>query len=146
MNIKSEAAIQKFTSGYNCAQSILFSHSDEIDIDKSTALKVAWAFGAGMGRKQEICGAVTGGIMAISLKYSRFQNDHNATTEKIYSKTRELMDRFQEKHGTYKCSELLKGCNLQTEEGQKYFKDNDLLNKTCMECIRSASQILEEIL
>jgi len=146
MNIKVESAVQKFISGYNCAQSVLFSYSDEIDIDKNTALKIAWAFGAGMGRKQEICGAVTGGIMAISLKYSRFQDEHNPTTEKIYSKTQELMDRFREKHGTCKCSELLHGCNLLTEEGQKHFKENDLLNKTCAECVRSAAQILEDIL
>lgn len=146
MNNKIETAVQKFTSGYNCAQSVLFSYSDEIDIDKNIALKIAWAFGAGMGRKQEICGAVTGGIMAISLKHSRFQNEHATTTDKIYSKTRELMDRFQVKYGTYKCSELLQGCNLLTEEGQKYYKENNLFNKICVDCVRSVSCILEEIL
>ena len=146
MNNKNETAVQKFTSGYNCAQSVLFACSDEIDIDKNTALKIAWAFGAGMGKKQEICGAITGGIMAISLKYSRFQNADNSTTDKIYSKTRELMDKFQGKHGTCKCSELLQGCNLSTDEGQKYIKENDLFNKTCVECVRSAATILEEIL
>ena len=146
MNNKIETAVQKFTSGHNCAQSVLFAYSDEIDIEKNTALKIAWAFGAGIGRKQEICGAVTGGIMAISLKHSRFQNELNSTTNKIYSKTRELMDRFQEKHGTCKCSELLQGCNLLTEEGQRYFKENDLFNKICVECVKSVSYILEEIL
>jgi C_GCAxxG_C_C family probable redox protein len=146
MKNKIETAVHKFTSGYNCAQSVLFAYSDEIDIEKNTALKIAWAFGAGMGRKQEICGAVTGGIMAISLKHSRFQNEDNSTTEKIYLRTRELMDRFRKKHGTCKCSELLQGCNLLTEEGQKYFKENDLFNKTCVECVRSVSCILEEIL
>lgn len=145
MNNKIETAIEKFDSGYNCAQSVLFSASDDIDIDKSTALRVAWAFGAGIGRKQEICGAVTGGIMAISLRHSRFMDERSAATDKIYSKTRELMDRFYEKHGTCKCSELLHGCNLQTEEGQKYFEANNLKEKICNECVSDVVQILENI-
>ena len=56
------------------------------------------------------------------------------------------MDKFQAKHGSCICRELLAGCNLMTEEGQKYFRENDLKNKICKECVRSAVQIVEEIL
>ena len=54
---KSEQAISKFMEGYNCAQSVFFSFCDDLKIEKDKALKMACGFGAGMGRKEEVCGA-----------------------------------------------------------------------------------------
>ena len=146
MNNKIETAEQKFLSGFNCAQSVLFTFSDHIGIDKNIALKASCGFGAGMGRKQEVCGAVTGGIIAIGAKYGRGENDDISTTDRTYIKTRELMNKFQAKHGTCNCLELLDGCNLMTENGQKYFKDNDLKNKVCKGCVGDVVQLLKQIL
>jgi len=56
------------------------------------------------------------------------------------------MDKFAEKHGTYICRELLNGCELTTEEGQKIFMENDMLNKICVQCVKSVVSILEEII
>ena len=146
MNNKTETALQKFESGYNCAQAVLYACSDDVNVDKNIALKISCGFGAGMGRKQEVCGAVTGGIIAIGAKYGRGEDDEQSATEKTYEKTKELLDKFQTKHGTIICLELLDGCNLMTEKGQKYFQENRLKNKICSECVRSVIQILEEIL
>ena len=146
MGTKNETALQKFVSGYNCAQAILYSFKDAINIDGDTALKLACGFGAGMGRKGEVCGAVTGGIMVIGAKYGRGENDDKTDTEKTYTKARELMEKFEKKHGTFICRELLNGCDLSTEEGQMNFRNNDLFNATCKKCVGSTVQILEEIL
>ncbi len=56
------------------------------------------------------------------------------------------MDLFSTKHGTFICRELLNGCELTTEEGQKCFKENELLKKTCIPCVQSVVEILERIL
>ncbi|MCX5804918.1 MAG: C-GCAxxG-C-C family protein [Proteobacteria bacterium] len=146
MKTKKEIAAAKFLEGYNCAQSVLYSFCDELGIDENIALKTACGFGAGMGRKEEVCGAVTGGIMVIGLKYGRGKNDDRTATELTYAKTRELMERFSEKHGTFICRKLLNGCELTTEEGQQYFKENDLLNTKCKLCVESVVDILEDIL
>jgi C_GCAxxG_C_C family probable redox protein len=146
VNTKPEIAVAKFLEGYNCAQAVLYSFCDDLKFDKNTALKMACGFGAGMGRKQEVCGAVTGGIIVIGAKYGRGEKDDRAITELTYKKTRELMDRFAEKHGTFICRRLLNGCELATEEGHKYFKENDLLNKTCKLCVQSVVEILVDII
>ncbi len=146
MKNKTETALQKFASGYNCAQAVLYACSDDVNVDKNIALKISCGFGAGMGRKQEVCGAVTGGIIAIGAKYGRGEDDEQSATEKTYEKTKELLDKFQTKHGTIICLELLDGCNLMTEKGQKYFQENRLKNKICSECVRDVVQILENIL
>jgi len=143
---KSEQAIAKFVGGFNCAQSVLFSFCDELGLDKNQALKLACGFGAGMGRKEEVCGAVSGGILVISAKYGRGENDDRKATETTYAKIRELMDQFSRKHGTYLCRNLLKGCELTTEEGQKTYIGSDYFNKICKPCVKSVVEILEGII
>ncbi|MFZ0455912.1 MAG: C-GCAxxG-C-C family protein [Ignavibacteriaceae bacterium] len=143
---KNETASEKFSSGYNCAQAVLYSFKDNINIEGNAALKMACGFGAGMGRKGEVCGAVTGGIMVIGAKYGRGANDEKTATEKTYTKTRELMDKFETRHGAIICRELLNGCDLSTEEGQMQFRNNDLFNITCKKCVVNVVQILEDIL
>jgi C_GCAxxG_C_C family probable redox protein len=143
---KNQIAAQKFSEGYNCAQSVFYCFCDDLGFDKNTALKLATGLGGGMGRKEEVCGAVTGGIIVLGAKYGRGERDDRAATELTYQKTRDLMDRFAAKHGTFICRQLLGGCELTTEEGQKHFKDNDLLNKVCKPCVESVVDILEEIM
>jgi len=113
---------------------------------EETALKIACGFGAGMARNQEVCGAITGGILVLGLRYGRGSNDDRSAMELTYSKTRELMGQFSKQHGTLICRELLDGCDLTSEEGQKYFKENELLKKTCTPCVKSMVEILERIL
>jgi C_GCAxxG_C_C family probable redox protein len=99
-----------------------------------------------MGRKEEVCGAVTGGIIVLGAKYGRGEKDDRATTELVYKKTHQLIDQFSAKQGTFICRQLLGDCELTTEEGQKQFQENDLLRKICLPCVHSVVEILEEIL
>jgi len=125
---------------------VLYAFREEGDLSAETALKIACGLGAGMARKEEVCGAVTGGILVLGMRHGRGSKDDRSAQERTYAKTRELMDRFSEKHGTVICRKLLNGCELTTEEGQKYFKENDLLNKLCVPCVQSIVVILESIL
>jgi C_GCAxxG_C_C family probable redox protein len=125
---------------------VLYAFREESDLQQETALKIACGLGAGMGRKEEVCGAVTGGIIVISAKYGRVEKDDRPAQEMTYKKTRELMDNFAKRHGTYICRKLLNGCELTAEEGQKCFEENELLKKTCTPCVQSVVEILERIL
>lgn len=113
---KGDIAAEKFADGYNCAQSVLYSFAGELGLDGSAALKIANAFGGGMGRKQEVCGAVSGALMALGLRYGRAEGDGKEKQEATYAKTRELMDAFVAECGTVNCRELLSGCDLLSAE------------------------------
>jgi C_GCAxxG_C_C family probable redox protein len=141
---KAEKAVAKFKEGYNCSQSVLFGFSEELNINKDMALRIANGFGAGMGRKQEVCGAISGAIMVLGLLYGRSENEGKEKQERTYAKVQDLMDEFKKEYGTVNCRELLGGCNLLTPEGQKLFADNKLIEK-CHDYVRSACEIIERI-
>jgi len=145
MMSRNEAALEKFVAGYNCAQSVLYAYGPELGLDGETSLRVATGLGAGMGRRGEICGAVTGGILALGLKYGRGARQDWSATEETYRKTLDLMERFEQRHGSCVCRVLLDGCDLRTEEGQQHFKERDLLHKTCMGCVQSVVEIVAQI-
>lgn len=140
---RSEVAAQKFMEGYNCAQSVFYAFCDELNFDKNEALKLACGFGAGMARKEEVCGAVAGGIMVIGVKYGRGEDDDISLMELTYKKTRALIDSFAERHGSFICRKLLNGCDLISPAGRDEYKEKDLRNKVCRPCVESVVQIIE---
>lgn len=140
---KSELAVATFEDGYNCAQSVFSVFCEDLGIEADAALKIATGFGAGMGRKGEVCGAVTGGIMVLGAQHGRGENEDRDVTYATYARTRDLMDQFAARHGTCLCRQLLNGCDLTTEEGQAYFRENDLLNRVCKPCVKNVVEILE---
>lgn len=146
MKTKREIAAEKMTEGFNCAQAIFYAHCDDLQFDKDLALKIASGFGGGMGRKGEVCGAVSGGIIVLGFKYGNVQKEDHSAKERVYAKTRELMDQFQKRHGTYICRDLLKGCDLTTVKGYNDFKEKDMFNRTCKPCVESVVEILDKIM
>ena len=59
-----ERAGQLFDQGYNCAQAVLLANCGEVE---PQLLEIAKSFGAGIAGAKCLCGAVSGGVMALSL-------------------------------------------------------------------------------
>lgn len=142
---KADDAVEIFTRDYNCSQTVLSAYSDQFGLDREQALRVAGAFGAGMGRMCETCGAVTGAIMVIGLKYGKVKVEDEPAKEKAYALARELAREFKARNGSIVCRELL-GCDLGTPEGAKYAKDHKLHSAVCPKLVRDAAEIVERLL
>ena len=95
---KQELAAATFRSGYNCAQSVLSSFSSDFNIERDTLLRLASPFGSGIAKTQETCGAVTGGIMAIGLKYGKGINGTEEEKARTYELSRRLITEFSKEH------------------------------------------------
>jgi len=146
MKAKTEIAVEKFLSGYNCAQAVLYAYGPNLGLDTETALKVATGFGGGLGGSGETCGAVTGGVLALGLKYGRGAQQDRSVADVAYQKTRDLMAAFEQAHGSCCCRTLLGGCDLRTPQGRQQFKDQDLHHKTCAKCVQTVGEILAGML
>jgi C_GCAxxG_C_C family probable redox protein len=128
-------------SKMNCAQSVLTAFSDELGIDRATALKLARGFGGGMGRTGKTCGAVTGAYMVIGLSEPRMAREG---IEAVYLKIQEFDKRFVEFHASTCCTELLNG-DLSTPEGLARARAEGLFTRVCPNLVRDAVEILEGI-
>jgi C_GCAxxG_C_C family probable redox protein len=140
----SEIAVKKFNDGYNCAQAVVFGFADLLGTSTEPAFLAANGFGAGMGRKQEVCGAVTGGVMVLSLLFGRADGAGREKQDDAYAKVRRLMELFEERHGTVICGKLLDGCALLTPEGQAMFQAKNLKER-CATFVRDGADILDGI-
>lgn len=141
----SQIAINTFKEGYNCAQSVLSTFYEKLNISKDMALKLSNGFGGGMGRKREVCGAVSGAILVIDFIYGRGENEDKQKQEKTYYKVRELIEKFEQKYETVNCMKLLDGRELSTPEGQERFKSEKLIEKR-YKYVECAVKILDEII
>lgn len=142
MAAHADAAVKMFEGKCNCAQSVLYSYSKDLKFDPDLAVTIASGFGGGMGRKQEVCGAVTGGIMVLGLVHGKGKEDDGNRKEKIYSEVRAFIDAFVEVHGSVCCKDLLGGCSLIAKEGRERFIAEKLIEK-CQEYVRTACDILD---
>lgn len=107
MDSHAEHAKALFESGYNCAQSVLLAFAPETGLDEQTASRLASAFGGGMGRLRETCGALTASFMVLGMVYGGYPPGDDASKAELYRRVQELAGRFREAHGTTLCRELL---------------------------------------
>jgi C_GCAxxG_C_C family probable redox protein len=142
---KADEAVECFNKGYSCSQAVLSAYSGQFDMDREQALRVAGAFGAGMGRMCETCGAVTGAFMVIGLKYGKVKVEDEPAKEKAYALVRAFAGEFKAKNGSIVCRELL-GCDMGTPEGMKFAKEHKLHSTVCPKLVRDAADILENLL
>lgn len=145
MNTLEQKAITCFQSGYNCAQSVLSAYTDEFQYDNTLAMELSCGFGGGMGRLQKTCGAVTGSFMVIGIYNSRKFSDIKTQKEQSYKMVQSFSEKFKSMHGTLDCDSLLK-CNLNTDEGHLFFKENNLAKTMCEQCIKDSLGIIEELI
>jgi len=142
---RSEIAANKFKDGYCCSQAVLFSFADKAGITEDLALRLADGFGAGMGRKQEVCGAVSGSILTLSLLYGRGKNESEEKHEYTYDRIRDFMARFETLHGSIICRRLLDDLDLNTDAGQERFK-NENWHDACTDYVADAARILDQLI
>src|SRR5271157_2412795 len=102
-----ETAESCFRQGFSCSQAILSTFGEQFGLDRDTVLKLAAGFGGGMGRMAGTCGAVTGAVMVLGLKYGAVSPDDRQAKELTYEKVREFAARFKEREGSLVCRELL---------------------------------------
>ncbi len=134
-------AEELFLQGYNCAQAVSHACAADCGVPPALVVKLATGFGAGLGRTQETCGAVTGAILALGLRGGRGLGDEKTRTEATYRDVQALLRDFAALHGSCNCRELLGGIDLCTEEGQREFKERGYLTKRCAEYVKTAAAL-----
>ena len=132
-----QRSLELFRSGFFCAESVLLAITESQGIQSDLIPRIATGFCSGISRTGGMCGAVSGAIMGINLVAGR--NSPDESIELSYTLTQELISRFEEQYGSTNCRQLM-GCDLATEAGQQYFKENDLMN-SCLKYAEDATRM-----
>lgn len=146
-NIEKTAHINKATEfyaqNYLCSQAVFAAFSEELGLSEEQALKIGACFGSGMC-KGEVCGACTGALMVLGLKYGQCKpgSDNRIKTNDV---TVKFLDLFSSENGSYMCRDLL-GCDLTTQEGLQYAREHNLFTDFCPKMVASAAKITEQLL
>ncbi len=143
MKTKAEIAKELFLQGYNCSQSVFGAFCEDFGISKETGLVLSSGFGGGFARRREVCGAVSGAVMVLSLihGYSEIENDD--TKKHLYEEVRKVLADFEKETGSIICRELLsleEKVSEPTPEArtQEYYK-----KRPCAELVYIAAQCVE---
>ena len=103
-----EKAFQLFKSGYNCAQSVAMAFCDQTGLSEPQAARMASAFGGGIGRMREVCGAVSGMFMVLGLLYGYDDPKDDGSKKELYTEVQALADQFKADAGSIICRDILK--------------------------------------
>jgi C_GCAxxG_C_C family probable redox protein len=142
---KVENAVSMYKEGFVCAQALLSTYGTKFGLNRDIALKVATAFGGGMSRLGATCGAVTGAFMLIGLKYGNIEPKDKEARRKTYEVAREFVSKFESRHGSINCKDLL-GCDISTPEGWNVAKRKKLFETICPKYVQDTAEIVEQIL
>jgi len=142
---KADDAHRLFLKRFTCSASVFSAFSGELGLDPDTAKKIACGFGGGLSKTGNLCGAVSGAIMVIGLKYGKCEEGDDAATEKTRALTRQFIAEFTKKNGSINCTELL-GYNLSNPEEYAQARDEEIFVTKCPLMVRDAADILEKIL
>lgn len=127
MTVKEKAAAYH-EKGFNCSQSVLAALSEETGLDETLSARLGTCFGGGM-RCGNVCGAVTGGLMAIGCACMSGA-DPSAEKDRSTVLTHELEERFSAEMGSLLCAEILKANG----------------RAVCPRCIGFAAEVTKEII
>ncbi|MCH5206423.1 MAG: C_GCAxxG_C_C family protein [Oscillospiraceae bacterium] len=139
-----DKAVELYGQGFYCSQAVFAAFAEELGLDEKQALKVGSCFGGGMC-KGEVCGACTGALMVLGMKYGRYIADDWDVQTKANDMALKFLEQFGEENGSYICNELL-GCDIAAPEGKAYAREHRLFSELCPKLVESAAKIAERLI
>ena len=137
-------AAELFLGGYNCAQAVAVAFCDLTGLEEKQAAKMASAFGGGMGRLREVCGAVSGMLLVLGILDGYDDPTDDAAKKALYSRLQELAREFREENGSIICRELLD--NPPADPNPTPRTADFYTQRPCARMVLTAARILDEYL
>ncbi len=94
-----------FARDYCCSESVLLALVERYGIDPAPVMPLASGFCGGMAGSRQVCGAVSGAVMAVGLVLADGSPPTNRA--QIESVARQFMDAFSAQYGSVACGALL---------------------------------------
>ncbi len=140
-NNRLEEVKSSFAQQDNCAQAIFSVYGQYLGVDHDTCLKITSVFGGGINHTGNVCGAVTGALMVIGLKYGDIEIKDPS---KSYEVASNFMKKFKDRNETVICRQLINH-ELKTAEDLDHAYKTGVFNN-CPKFVMDAAEILEKMI
>lgn len=145
MSSSADIAVATFKGGFNCSQAVLSAFCKELGLDRETADRIACGFGGGIGHMGETCGAVTGAVMAISLKKGMsVPGSPYKSNQLVYSLINDFISEFRKSNPSIKCYDLL-GVDFNDEDAYREARKKGVFFEICPKYVKDAVEIVESM-
>ena len=138
-------AVQSVEEGFLCSESVLLALSQTLGVKSEIIPKIATGFGAGIGRLGEVCGAVSGAIMGLGLKFGRNTVQVSAPETGQYEFGTTMANLFIARFGHLRCRDLI-GLNLAVEADRQAYKELKLWETRCRDIVRISTGLAYDLL
>jgi C_GCAxxG_C_C family probable redox protein len=142
---KKKHSVALYKEEFCCAQAVFSTYARHWGMDPEIFLKIGEAFGAGIGGMASICGAVTGAIMAIGLKYGRTRPEDEEKKQKTRTLVKEFVKQFEKRNDSIECKQLL-GVDISIPGGRELAEEKGLIDTLCPKLVEDAVDILDGLL
>ena len=133
-----QRALELFSQKFNCAQSTYGACAKNGGLSEAQRLALTAPFGGGVARQGEICGALTGALLAIGETAGAAMATDPVTGRKaLYEQVHQFTEAFRAAHGSILCRELT-GVALDTEEGQSIYNERGTHQNLCSKLVTYA--------
>jgi C_GCAxxG_C_C family probable redox protein len=137
------AAQSYAADGFLCSEAVLLATSRWLGLKSDLIPRIATGFGAGICYRGSVCGALSGGIMALSLQFGR--DDPKTKTTRLFQAGQKLITQFKREYGSVECSALT-DCDIQTERGRKKYAMKNLWEASCRQYIGNVTAMVVDLL
>lgn len=141
MTETAKRAEEIFSSGGNCAQASCAAFSQNTRLSEEVSMKIASAFGGGIARSKNVCGGLTGALMAAGLMHG-YTNEVTPEDKLAFAEDMaSIAEKFKTKFSSFLCQDLL----LKNEEDilKGLFTDN---REACLRYVLYAVRLIEKYL
>ena len=141
---RGEKAAGLFLEGYNCAQAVAVAFCDLTGLEEKTAARMVSAFGGGMGRLREVCGAVSGMFFVLSTLYGYDNSGDDEKKKWLYQEVQALAGKFKEACGSIICRQILK--NPPSDPNPSPRTAEYYAQRPCARMVYTAADLMEDFI
>ena len=137
-------AAELFLSGYNCAQAVAVAFHEELGLTEQQAARMVSAFGGGMGRMREVCGAVSGMLFVLGSLYGYDTPGDDVRKKELYSRVQALAAGFRAENASIICREILK--NPPSDPTPSPRTAEYYAQRPCARMVLTAARLMEQFM
>jgi|WetSurMetagenome_2_1015567.scaffolds.fasta_scaffold53053_2 C_GCAxxG_C_C family probable redox protein len=144
MDAAAQRAVDRFAEGFSCSQAVLAAFAPDLGVAEPVALRLASTFGGGVARRGHLCGAVSGGLMALGLACGHADNSDTSKSATC-ALVGGFIERFEAEHGSLMCRTLT-GHALDTPEGLEGAKASGVFKTICPGLVATAARLVADVI